>query len=102
MERTAREFQTLCETKEQSLIAFRANSEREMSELIRKIDGMAELNERYLLQSSQMSVLEKEVLELRYGLRRMKGISDGVDHLWQVKESEYLNVNELLKQIRFN
>jgi hypothetical protein len=84
------------------MIAFRANSEKEMTELIRKIDAMAELNERFVLQSTHVSTLEREALELRYSLRRMKGISDGIDHLWQIKEAEYSNVNQLLTQVRLN
>lgn len=30
----------------------------------------------------------------------MVGLSEGVDHLWQVKEAEYYNVNLLLKEIK--
>jgi|JI10StandDraft_1071094.scaffolds.fasta_scaffold55049_5 hypothetical protein len=32
-----------------------------MNDLIRKIEGMAELNERYLKQSTQMSSYEREL-----------------------------------------
>lgn len=31
LEQTASEFQSLCQTKEQTLIAYKSNSEREMS-----------------------------------------------------------------------
>lgn len=61
---------------------------------------MAELNERYLIQSTQMSALEREIHELRYSLRRTKSLSDGVDHLWQIKETEYFNLNEIIKQVK--
>lgn len=71
-----------------------------MNDMIRKIEGMAELNQRYIMQSAQISSYERELNELRYSLRRMKGMSDNVDHLWQVKEAEYYNVNELLKHLR--
>jgi hypothetical protein len=85
IERTATEFQMLYETKEQTLIAHKANSEKEMSDLVRKIEAMAELNNRYLSQSNDMSKLERELHEVKYALKRMKGIHDGVDHLWQIK-----------------
>lgn len=41
LEKTAQEFAVLCETKEKSLVAYKANSEREMNELIHKIEGVA-------------------------------------------------------------
>lgn len=71
-----------------------------MNELIRKIEGLAELNDRYLRQSNQLSNTERQLNELRYIVRRMKGLNEGVDHLWQVKETEYYNVNELMRQLR--
>jgi len=61
---------------------------------------MAELNERYLRQSTLLSNLERENQQLRYSLKRMKSLNDGVDHLWQVKETEYYNLNELVRQIK--
>jgi hypothetical protein len=99
IEMTAKEFQLLYEAKEQTLIAHKANSEKEMGDLIRKIESMAELNERYLSQSGETSKLERELHEVRYALKRMKGISDGVDHLWQIKETEYYNINQILKDM---
>lgn len=100
LEKTAQEYAVLCEGKEKTLVSYKANSEREMNELIRKIEGLAELNDRYLRQSTQLSNTERELNELRYLVRRMKGLNEGVDHLWQVKETEYYNVNELMKQLR--
>lgn len=70
-----------------------------MNDLVRKIEGMADLNERYLRQSTLLANQEREISELRYAIRRFKGMNDGVDHLWQVKETEYYNVNDLLKQL---
>jgi hypothetical protein len=86
----------LCQTKEQTLVSYKANSEKEMGDLIRRIESMAELNQRYLIQSTEMSKLERELYEVRYALKRMKGIRDGVDHLWQIKETEYFNINQIL------
>lgn len=99
MEKTASEFAAMCQTKESSYLAFRTASERDMNELVRKIEGMAELNERYLRQSTQLASAERELSELRYAVRRFKGMNDGVDHLWQVKETEYYNLNDLIKQL---
>lgn len=48
---------------------------------------MAELNNRYLSQSTYLSNIERELHELRYSAKRMKNINDGVDHLWSVKET---------------
>lgn len=100
LEKTAQEYTILCEGKEKTLVSYKTNSEREMNELVRKIEGLAELNDRYLRQSTQLSNTERELNELRYVVRRMKGLNEGVDHLWQVKETEYYNVNELMKQLR--
>jgi|688.fasta_scaffold43987_2 hypothetical protein len=30
----------------------------------------------------------------------MKGMNEGVDHLWQVKETEYYNLNDVLRQLK--
>lgn len=49
----------LCEGKEKTLVSYKTNSEREMNELIRKIEGLAELNDRYLRQSNQLSNTER-------------------------------------------
>lgn len=59
LEKTASEYATLCQTKEQTLVAYKSNSEREMNEMIRKIEGMAELNQRYIMQSAQISSYER-------------------------------------------
>ena len=99
LEKTAQEFAVVCETKEKALAAYKANSEREMNELVLKIEGLAEMNDRYLKQSSKLASTEREVGELRYALKRMKAMNDGLDHLWQVKETEYYNVNDILKQL---
>ena len=71
-----------------------------MNELIRKIEGVAELNDRYLKQSTLLSTYERELSQLRYAVKRMKGMNEGVDHLWQVKETEYYNVNDVLRQLK--
>jgi hypothetical protein len=40
---------------------------------------------------------ESEIHDLRQRIRRVAGMSEGVEHLWQIKETEYYNLNELLK-----
>ena len=32
-------------------------------------------------------------------MRRSIHLSEGVDHLWRIKETEYQNVNEIMRQI---
>lgn len=85
LEKTAQEYAVSCESKEKAFSLHKANSEREMSELVRKIEGIAELNERYLKQSAQLATNERELSELRYAVKRFKGLNEGIDHLWQVK-----------------
>ena len=99
IEKTAQEFAVACETKEKAFATYKAKNEQDMNELLRKLEGLAEMNDRYLKQSSKLASTEREVSELRYALRRMKGMNDGLDHLWQVKETEYYNVNDILKQL---
>ena len=60
---------------------------------------MADVNERFLTLSNRYSSAERELHELRFALKKMKALNDGVDHLWMVKETEYENVNELLREM---
>ena len=99
IEKTAQEFAVACETKEKAFAAYKAKQEQDMNDMVRKIEGLAEMNDRYLKQSSKLASTEREVGELRYAIKRMKGMNDGLDHLWQVKETEYYNVNDILKQL---
>lgn len=61
IEKTANEYATLCQTKEQTLVSYKNNSEKEMNDMIRKIEGMAELNQRWMSQSAQISSYEREL-----------------------------------------
>lgn len=40
---------------------------------------------------------ETEIHELRQKYRKTIGLNEGIDHLWQVKEMEYGNINALVK-----
>ena len=50
--------------------------------------------------SNKYSSTERELDELRYAIKKLKGMNDGVDHLWQVKETEYQNLNELMQDLK--
>ena len=50
--------------------------------------------------STKYSATERELDELRYAIKKLKGMNDGVDHLWQVKETEYQNLNELMQDLK--
>lgn len=54
---------------------------------------LSDANEKFMIQSDKYLELEREVYELRKMLRHSKSLNDGVDHLWQIKETEYNNVN---------
>ena len=67
-----------------------------------KMEGMAELNDRYMRLSKDYSENERELHHLRSDIRKLKSMNSGVDHLWQVKEEEYRNINEVLRGIYGN
>lgn len=102
LEKTSLEYSTLCETNEKTLIAYKTNSEKDMGDLLRKIENMAELNERYLELSNRYAAAERELHELRFSIRKLKGMNDAVDHLWHVKETEYQNLHDMLGDLRIS
>lgn len=75
-------------------------NEKEMSELLRKLHDMAEINDRYMKLSAQCSEYEREVHELRHLIRKFKVLNDNVDHLWMVKEAEYSNLHMFLDSMK--
>jgi len=44
--------------------------------------------------------LEKEFNELSRFARTLKRTNDSVDHLWEIKEAEYGNINQILSSVR--
>ena len=100
IEKLTFEYSENCEKSEKALIAYKAHSEQEMAGLLKKIEASAELNERYMSLSTRYSSTERERDELRFAIKKLKGMNDGVDHLWQVKETEYQNLNELMQDLR--
>lgn len=55
LEKSSREYSNLCEVNEKTLLSYKTNTEKDMGELIRKIEGAAELNERYMALSNRYS-----------------------------------------------
>lgn len=53
-----------------------------------------------MAQLASYSRLETEVLELRRALRQTLSSNATLHHLWDVKEAEYGNLNEVLSSIR--
>ena len=68
-----------------------------MNRLVEKIESMATLNDKYIRVSQEHAQNEKQLLELKNSLKRYKFLNTNVDHLWEIKETEYKNINGLLR-----
>ena len=44
--------------------------------------------------------MESEVYQLRQVVRHSRSINSTVDHLWEVKETEYGNINDILMDLQ--
>ena len=87
---------------ESELLGLKSKYEREIQGLAGKIQGTTDINEKYMAVGRRKWELEKEVHELKASMRRMKGLNEGIDHLWQVKEAEYQNLMESMRQMKLN
>lgn len=58
-----------------------------MNRLLLKIEALNNTNERLTQQLLQYTLLEQEVLELKNLVKVNRKVTDGVDHLWLVKEA---------------
>lgn len=87
LEQMSKQKNLLIQTHEKTLLSCKNVNEKEMSELLRKLHEMAEINDRYMKLSAQCSEYEREVHELRHYIKKFKVLNDNVDHLWMVKET---------------
>lgn len=65
-----------------------------------KLIELTKTNETFSSQSQYFMRLEKEVGELRRLSRTQKRTNETIDHLWEIKEAEYGNVNEILSSVK--
>lgn len=61
---------------------------------------MTKTNENFLAQGQYFARIEREVSELRRTTKNQKRTNEAVDHLWEIKEAEYGNVNQILASVR--
>jgi hypothetical protein len=57
----------------------------EINNLIQKIEGLTNSNERYIQQSVKYAQIEQDNNDLKRTVRQSKKFSENIDHLWQVK-----------------
>jgi hypothetical protein len=65
-----------------------------------KIIELTKTNENFATQIQYFMRLEKEATELRRLSRTQKRTNEMIDHLWEIKEAEYGNINEILSNVR--
>jgi hypothetical protein len=70
-----------------------------VSQLAEKLEGLVGLNGQNVQLGQRNAWLEQEVAEMRRTLRHNRGINDGIDHLWSVKEAEYANIDSILRAL---
>ena len=71
----------------------------EVAHLNERVLEVASSNEKLMKQLVSYNGMESEVHELRRALRHSRNINSTVDHLWEVKETEYGNVTDILRDI---
>ena len=71
----------------------------EVQRLVARIEGLSQANARFAEQSARHAQIESEVVLLRQHLRTNRQLTEGVDHLWQIKEAEYGNVDDILRSL---
>ena len=63
------------------------------------MESLTESNEKLAVQNSQLIRSESDLRELKHAYRQLKAMNESVNHLWEVKEQEYANINELMKEL---
>ena len=70
--------------------------------MTKRIADLAELSQKSLNQNMRVSILEQELSRLRSSAMRSKAMSDNVDHLWQIKQTEYANIQQLICETKMS
>ena len=65
----------------------------ELQSMNLKIIELTKTNENFLNQGQYFARIEREVNELRRNTKNQKRTNETVDHLWDIKEAEYGNIN---------
>lgn len=62
--------------------------------------AMASSNEQLIAQISTYRRMESEMTELRRALKQTRSMNTAINHLWDIKEAEYGNINEVLNSLK--
>ena len=73
--------------------------ERQQSNIINRLESMTKTNERFATENSRLIHLESQLHELRQKFKKQASLTTNIQHLWEVKEIEYQNINETLKSL---
>lgn len=46
-------------------------------------------------------MLENSLYEMKKYQQKTRSLNEGVDHLWNIKETEYGNLNRILQQVDY-
>ena len=78
----------------------RADYERQIKALAERVGSHPSTDVEYDELKKKYTQLELSYYDLMRNSSRSRQLSEGVDHLWTIKETEYSNVNEILRQAR--
>ena len=99
-------FHSTNEKHEALITAMRNKHDEELKIVLGRLESLTKANEEFMQQSqkenSKIIHMESEIMELRRLVRGVSSLNDGVDHLWKIKETEYGNVNQILRNMRVN
>jgi hypothetical protein len=59
-------------------------------------------NEKLITQISAYGRMESELIELRRALKQTRTMNTSINHLWDIKEVEYSNINEVLSSLKMS
>lgn len=84
---------------EQMIKGIRERHDQEQSNFIARLDSLTQTNERFASQNQKYIKMESQLYELRQKYKGLSSLNNNVNHLWEVKEVEYSNINEILKTV---
>ena len=72
---------------------IRLRHDQQQSNFINRLDSLTQTNERFAAQNEKYIKMESELYELRQKYKGLSSLNNNVNHLWEVKEVEYSNLN---------
>lgn len=90
------EVTTIQNNYNQSLLKVQSDYEKQIAALVDKLERYNRDSLDYDTLAKKYSILENAYFDLQKSIIRAKQTNESVDHLWQIKETEYGNIHNIL------